>query len=124
MTINNEDTVIIFDHILVVLPPSFGSGIVRTIDPHGNRAWYLDSQLHRTDGPALDYCYDYCYDVYGSAIEYANGDCEWWLYDLRHRLDGPAVDWNDNKQWFYMDKRINCNSQEEFERLLKLKAFW
>ena len=50
-----------------------------------------------------------------------------------HRLDGPAI-LQDNgiatteeacqKQWYYKGKYIDCNDQETFERLLKLKAFW
>jgi len=42
-----------------------------------------------------------------------------------HRTDGPAVECDDGfKLWFYNGARINCSSQEEFEKLLKLKAFW
>lgn len=43
-----------------------------------------------------------------------------------HSIDGPAR-FNDTeqiKQWYYHGKRIFCNTQEEFEKLLKLKAFW
>ena len=48
-----------------------------------------------------------------------------------HRLDGPAkvgltlpgiepdVEW-----WYHGIRFIRCKSQEEFERMLKLKAFW
>ena len=32
----------------------------------GHKAWYLDGNLHRTDGPA---------------VEWADGDKEWWLDD-------------------------------------------
>ena len=49
-------------------------------------------------------------------------------YDVNkkfHRLDGPAVEYNDGtKFWFYHGIRVDCNSQNEFERFLKLKAFW
>jgi len=79
------------------------------VSHNGDKYWYFNNHIHREDGPA---------------IEYTNGDCEFWLYGLRHRLDGPAVDWADDKQWFYMDKHIECKSQEEFKRLIKLKAFW
>jgi len=42
-----------------------------------------------------------------------------------HREKGPAViSPNGDKQWWFHGKRVNCNSQEEFEKLLKLKAFW
>lgn len=40
--------------------------------------WYYNAaeQLHRTDGPA---------------VEYSNGDKEWWQNDQLHRTDGPAI---------------------------------
>ncbi len=43
-----------------------------------------------------------------------------------HRIDGPAVIFKktDCKLWFYNGKIIQCLSQEEFERIIKLKAFW
>ena len=65
---------------------------------------------HRIDGPA---------------IEYANGNKYWFLNGKRHREDGPACEYvNGDKSWWYHGKYIDCKSQEEFERLLKLKAFW
>jgi len=46
-------------------------------------------------------------------------------HGLRHRLDGPAVE-NDYgyKAWYVDGRYIDCKTQEEFEKLLKLKAFW
>ena len=41
-----------------------------------------------------------------------------------HRADGPATECFDVKKWFYHGECIECNSQEELERILKLKAFW
>jgi len=49
------------------------------IDKNGNedKSWYLNGNLHREDGPA---------------IERGNGD-KLWLIDSRlHREDGPAVE--------------------------------
>lgn len=76
----------------------------------GTNKWYQNGLLHRLDGPA---------------IEYANGDKCWYVHDKRHRLDGPAVERADGmKIWYYEGELIYCDSQEEFERLLKLKALW
>ena len=50
-------------------------------------------------------------------------DCEnsWRL----HRLDGPAIECaNGHKEWFINGKNTFCKTQKEFERLLKMKAFW
>ena len=38
--------------------------------------WYLNGELHRTDGPA---------------VEYANGNKYWYLNGKFHRTDGPAL---------------------------------
>ena len=41
-----------------------------------------------------------------------------------HREDGPAVEYLDGrKYWWYNARRINCNSQEEFERIINLLIF-
>ena len=67
-------------------------------------------RLHRENGPA---------------IEYANGDKSWYQHGQLHREDGPAIEYsNGNKDWYFHDKLINCSSQEKFEQLIKLKAFW
>jgi hypothetical protein len=44
---------------------------------------------------------------------------------LRHRIDGPAIECaNGNKYWYYEGEKIECDSQEKFKRLIKLKLFW
>ena len=49
----------------------------------------------------------------------------YYLDNELHRIDGPAIVLNTGyKEWWFEDKLINCNSQEEFERLIKLKLFW
>ena len=67
-----------------------GDRLIR-ISADGEKIWYLNGELHRPDGPA---------------IESADGDKEWWLHDQRHRTDGPAVEWADGgKEWWLNDKR-------------------
>ncbi len=84
-----------------------------TYNVHGGNAareWFINGKRHREDGPA---------------VEYYNGNKEWFLNDELHRIDGPAIDYVDGlKGWYIHGKYIKCSSQEEFERLLKLKAFW
>ena len=50
----------------------------------------------------------------------------YYLNGLLHRIDGPAEDewYSKTKYWWLEGKQINCKSQEEFERLIKLKLFW
>ena len=77
---------------------------------NGDKSYYLEGKLHRTDGPA---------------IEWANGHKEWFLEGKLHRVDGPACEWaNGGKYWYYHGTKLDCSSQEEFEKLLRLKAFW
>lgn len=76
----------------------------------GTYYYHLNGLLHREDGPA---------------IEYAGGDKFWLFNGKQHRADGPAVVLtNGNIAWCYQGKHMNCSSQEEFERLIKLKIFW
>jgi len=80
------------------------------IDEDGNKWWTLNGQLHREDGPAA---------------EWHDGDKAWYSSGQCHRIDGPAIERvNGEKSWWYHGKWINCASQEEFERLIKLKALW
>ena len=54
-----------------------------------------------------------------------NGSKFWYKNDLLHKEDGPAIEYvNANNYWYLNGKEIHCSTQEEFERLLKLKAFW
>lgn len=53
---------------------------------NGDKAWYRDGQLHRDDGPA---------------VELPNGDREWYRDNQLHRDDGPAIERIDGyKAWF------------------------
>ena len=95
--------------------------------------YYLDDKLHRTDGPAEEYKSGtkiwfqngLQHRIGGPSHEYSNGDKSWYQNGLFHRLDGPAYECvSGNKFWYYEGKRIDCNSQDEFERIIKLKLFW
>jgi len=58
-------------------------------------------------------------------IKLADGDKFWYFNDELHREDGPAIEEADGtKHWYYHGKRLDCSSQMEFERIIKLRAFW
>lgn len=81
-----------------------------TVNPSGTIVWFAKNGIiHREDGPA---------------IKHSNGYCSWYFNGNFHRINGPAIDHATRKYWFFHGKYIDCNSQEEFERLLRLKAFW
>ena len=46
------------------------------VHDNGDRFWYLNDELHREDGPA---------------VELSNGYKEWFLNGVRHRAEGPAM---------------------------------
>lgn len=57
---------------------------------NGAKFWYLHGKLHRTDGPA---------------VEWANGDKFWYFHGKLHREDGPAVEYsNGKKEWWFNSK--------------------
>jgi hypothetical protein len=61
---------------------------------------------------------------YGPAVEH-NGYKAWYQFGKLHREDGPAQEYEDgNKIWWLHNKQVICDTQEEFERLMRLKAFW
>jgi hypothetical protein len=83
-------------------------------DKYGDKRWYFNGMLHRVDGPAA---------------EYANGTKYWCLNGQCHREDGPAIECaNGDKFWYYQGKNLTikykCNTQEAFNRLLKLQILW
>jgi len=79
------------------------------IDMYGDKYWYRDGVMHRDDGPA---------------IEFANGSKVWRVHGKLHREDGPAIIYFNEEYWFYYGKKIDCSCQKEFDRIIKLKAFW
>ena len=68
------------------------------VDKDGTKWWYFNGQLHREDGPA---------------IEWANGTKSWYLNNKLHREDGPAIEWADGgKAWYLNNKEY---SEQEYE---------
>jgi hypothetical protein len=50
---------------------------------------------------------------------------EYWVSGERHRENGAAIEYADGlKDWFYRGKHIDCQSQEQFEKIIRIKAFW
>jgi hypothetical protein len=80
---------------------------VRVYDSHTE--WYQNSELHRLDGPAVEFKdgsktwwkNDKRHRDNGPAVEWSHGHKEWWVNGLLHRLDGPAVEYTDGrKEWW------------------------
>jgi hypothetical protein len=58
-------------------------------------------------------------------VEVLNGSKIYLKNDELHREEGPAIEEADGTDWWWYEGQfVNCSSQKEFERYLKLKAFW
>ena len=55
---------------------------------NGNKYWYVEDELHRLDGPAL---------------EFSDGTKEWWVDGKLHRLDGPAIERSNGDKYWYVE---------------------
>ena len=74
------------------------------IDENGNKHWYLNGNLHREDGPA---------------IERGNGDKLWLINSRLHREDGPAVEKeNGERLWYLNGDRIKYDP-ETWDQIVK-----
>jgi hypothetical protein len=73
--------------------------------PSGDKYWYLNDELHREDGPA---------------IEYIRGDKCWYLNGKYHREDGPAVECASGYWIWYLNGKEY--TEQEFNEKIKPKA--
>jgi hypothetical protein len=75
-------------------------GTIRHYDSKGN--------LHREDGPA---------------VEYTNGEVMYFIHGKLHREDGPAYASADGDELMYcLDGK--AYDEVSFQRIVKVKAFW
>jgi hypothetical protein len=99
------------------------------VDFFGTKSWYDENgNSHREDGPAYE-------DANGAKIWYWHGQLHreesmnilmvakiWYWHGQYHREDGPAIERADGtKEWYLHGKYFE---NEEFLRMIKLKAFW
>ncbi len=75
------------------------------VNDSGTKCWYLNSELHREDGPAL---------------EDANGTKYWYQNDKLHREDGPAIEFASGyKAWYINDKEL---TEKQFSNRNKVEV--
>jgi hypothetical protein len=61
----------------------------------------------------------------GGELHECFGNKWWYLNGSFHREDGHALEWfNGNKEWWINGELLHCKTQKQFERLMRLKAFW
>jgi hypothetical protein len=67
-------------------------------DCWGNKFHYSGGNIHKLDGPA---------------IEYRDGTKYWYQNGMRHRVDGPAVEFDNGEKYWYL-RDINFHNKEAF----------
>ena len=70
---------------------------------NGTKKWYLNDELHREDGPAIECC---------------SGTKHWYLNDELHRIDGPAIERSDGTNHWYLNGTEY--TEEEFNKKMSL----
>ena len=82
------------------------------VDKHGCSRYYnAANQLHRDDGPAVEYVgghkewyqNGFLHREDGPAIISNRGDKYWYQNNRLHHTDGPAIVWNDDDQWWFIN---------------------
>jgi hypothetical protein len=95
---------------------------------NGNKWWYQNGELHRLDGPAIEYIDGHkewyqngkLHRLDGPAIEHAKGGNKYWYQnDKLHRLDGPAVEYSNGVKWWFIEG--TRYTEEEFNKKINLK---
>jgi len=66
------------------------------VDADGTTRWYLNDQLHREDGPA---------------VECSSGSKRWHLNGKLHREDGPAIELSNGSKFWYLNGK-NLTEEE------------
>jgi hypothetical protein len=61
----------------------------------------------------------------GVLKKYPDGGKSYYLNGNLHREDGPAIEFlGGYKEWYINGRKVYCTTQEQFEQLMRLKAFW
>lgn len=92
--------------------------------PNGSKYWYLNEELHREDGPAIEraevkrwYLNGKLHREDGPAIEYSSGEKHWLLNGHYHREDGPAVEYADGDKYWYLNGKLHREDGPALEYL-------
>ncbi len=97
------------------------------VGSNGRKYWYLNGELHREDGPAVEcpdgtnwwYLNGELHREGGPAIECPDGTKEWYLNGELHREGGPAIEWpNGTKDWYLNGRKHSF--EEYIDKLEKL----
>ena len=100
------------------------------VDRLGNKRYYnAAGQLHREDGPAIEYVdgsktwlqNDIVHREDGPALEYKSGVKIWQNNGEIHRIGGPAVVFRDGTELWYLHG-TQCTEENYYSQLKLLKG--
>jgi hypothetical protein len=75
------------------------------INEYGTKIWRLNGELHREDGPA---------------VEYDDGSKFWYLNNILHREDGPAIEYPDGEKRWFLNSEKFYSEAEFYKKLYKM----
>ena len=95
--------------------------------PDGAKAWYVNGERHREDGPAYDgsdgskvwYLNGEIHREDGPAVERSNGYKAWYLNGKCHREDGPASEWPDGREEWWLND-LEYSEEDYWKEIYKL----
>jgi hypothetical protein len=71
-----------------------------SLTENGSKVWYLNNELHRSDGPAIEFLNgDESWYLHGERHRVEDGTKHWCLDGKLHRTDGPAATDCDTNYW-------------------------
>jgi len=90
------------------------------VSEHSTRWYNSKDQLHREDGPAIEwangtksyYINGKHHREDGPAMETADGEKHYYINGQLHREEGPAVEWVDGSKGYYINGK--CLTKKEF----------
>lgn len=93
---------------------------IRTIISNGSKSLYKDGELHREDGPAVEYfngsqiwyLNGKCHRMNGPAVELFDGYRAWWRQGEIHREDGPAIQRPDGTAEWYLNNKLIAREEK------------
>ncbi len=107
------------------------------VDSDGTKRWFLNGELHREDGPAIEgsdgskwwYLNGKLHREDGPAIVYENEEKQWYLNGKLHREDGPAVEFPNGTKYWYLNneevtwKEVFRNANGDLEKECRILTY-
>jgi len=105
--------------------------VVYKIDKEDTKRWYRNGELHRDDGPAVEWA-DGTKEWYRNGrkhrddgpAEEGNGTRMWWREGSPHRDDGPAAEWADGTKVWWSNGELHRDDGPAVERTDGSKEWW